>query len=197
MKDTVIVHHWISSGWPKTFLKMWPCVPFFHRQKWVKCGEWLFVVGEQDGGAWKGEERVLTMLHQAHQGMSKMKALVRCYFWLLKMNREIEACVKGLWAVPSEPQSTSYVVPLRPWSYPNRPWSHIHVNYNSPFMGKQFLLVSDAHTKWLGVHRTSTTSPAAKVEVLRQSSDFQNLWCLTMWLASREKSLKQLGKQTE
>ena len=36
-------------------------------------------------------------------------------------------------------------------------------------MGNQFLLVIDAHTKWLDVHITTTTSTVATVEALRKS----------------------------
>ena len=39
----------------------------------------------------------------------------------------------------------------------------------SPFMGKTFLLVIDAYTKWLDVHITPSISSSATIELLRKS----------------------------
>ena len=36
------------------------------------------------------------------------------------------------------------VVPLRPWEWPNRPWSRLHVDYAGPFMGRMLLAIVDA-----------------------------------------------------
>ena len=46
-----------------------------------------------------------------------------------------------------------------PWDWPDRPWARIHADYAGPFMSKMFLLMVDAHSKWLQVHvATSATS---------------------------------------
>ena len=65
------------------------------------------------------------------------------------------------------------VVPLHPWSWPNKPWSRIHIDYAGPFMGKMFMLVMDAYTKWLDVHITTTSSSTVTIELLRKSSNNQ------------------------
>ena len=39
----------------------------------------------------------------------------------------------------------------------------------SPFMGKMFLLIINAYSKWLDVHITSTTSTSSTIECLRKS----------------------------
>ena len=66
-------------------------------------------------------------------------------------------------------QKTPPAVPLHPWAYPSRPWARIHIDHDGPFMGKLFLLVIDAHTKWLDVYTTPSTSTTATVEALRRS----------------------------
>ena len=41
--------------------------------------------------------------------------------------------------------------PLHPWEWPERPWSRLHADYAGPFLGKMFLIVVDAYSKWLEV----------------------------------------------
>ena len=40
--------------------------------------------------------------------------------------------------------------PLQPWSWPTRPWAHVHIDFAGPMAGgKMYLIVIDAHSKWL------------------------------------------------
>ena len=43
-------------------------------------------------------------------------------------------------------------VPLHPWEWPSHPWARLHVDYAGPFMGKMFLVLVDANSKWMDVH---------------------------------------------
>ena len=61
------------------------------------------------------------------------------------------------------------VAPSHPWAWPDRPWSRIHIDYAGPIEGKMFLVVVDAHSKWLDVHMTSSTITSATLELLRRS----------------------------
>ena len=58
---------------------------------------------------------------------------------------------------------------MHPWSWPDRPWSRIHVDYAGPFEGKMFLLIIDAHSKWLEVHMTNSSTSTATIEPLRKT----------------------------
>ena len=47
--------------------------------------------------------------------------------------------------LPKPPkEATQFAV--APLGWPGRPWSRVHVDYAGPFMGKMFLLISDAHS---------------------------------------------------
>ncbi len=93
------------------------------------------------------------MLHVAHPGITRMKRLARSYVWWPGIDAELEKCVRECVDCQSQ-QNTPLVVPLHPWSWPTKPRSRVHIDYAGPFMGKMFLLVIDAHTKWLEIHMT-------------------------------------------
>ena len=57
--------------------------------------------------------------------------------------------------------------PLHSWIWPNRPWSCLHIDHAGPFMEKLFLVVVDAHSKWLEVKIVPSTSSQATIHALR------------------------------
>ena len=46
-------------------------------------------------------------------------------------------------------------MPLPPWEWPETPWNRLHVDYAGPFLGKMFLIVVDAHSKWIDAYPTA------------------------------------------
>ena len=59
--------------------------------------------------------------------------------------------------------------PLHPWEWPVRPWARIHADYAGPYIWKMFLLIVDAHLKWLDVHIVNSPTTAATAENLRMT----------------------------
>ena len=97
-----------------------------------------------------------------------MKSLARGYMWWPGLDKDIEVCVKECHTCQSTRKSPP-VVPLHPWSLPEKVWSRVHIDYAGPVEGKMFLLIVDARSKWLEVHATSTSTSAATIELLRKS----------------------------
>ena len=56
---------------------------------------------------------------------------------------------------------------LHPWEWPSRPWARVHIDHAGPFQGKLFLLLVDAHSKWMEVHIVPSTSAEATIAKLR------------------------------
>ena len=90
-----------------------------------------------------------------HLGITRMKAIIHSYFWWNGLDQDIEkfAC-ESCQAV----KSSLAVAPLRPWVWPDAPWKRLHVNFAGPFLGRTFLTVVDAHSKWPEVITMSSTT---------------------------------------
>ncbi|KAL5459767.1 hypothetical protein EMCRGX_G033139 [Ephydatia muelleri] len=60
------------------------------------------------------------------------------------------------------------VAPLNPWVWPAQPWQRIHIDFAGPFLGSNFLVVVDAHSKWPEVVEMKTLTSAKMIEALRE-----------------------------
>ena len=61
-------------------------------------------------------------------------------------------------------QANPPLAPLNPWSWPSRLWTR--VDYAGPFQNHYFLIVIDAHSKWIEALPASTPSTYVTVELL-------------------------------
>ena len=83
------------------------------------------------------------------------------------MDQEIVKKVKGCDKCQSN-QRAPAEAPLHPWEWPGLPWSRIHFDYAGPYKGEMFLVVMDAYSKWLEVHRMKSITSTATIEKLRE-----------------------------
>ena len=111
-------------------------------------------------------ERVLTQLHEGHPGISRMKSLARSHVWWPRMDADLEQKVKEC-SKCQQNQKLPPTAPLHPWDWPERPWARIHADYAGPFTGKMFLLMVDAHSKWLEVHIVNKATSQSTIEKMR------------------------------
>ena len=82
------------------------------------------------------------------------------------MDADIEAKVQSCYQC-QENQKTPSKSPLQPWKWPEQPWSRLHIDHAGPFMGKTFLFVVDAHSKWLEIVIVPSTSSQITIQQLR------------------------------
>ena len=115
----------------------------------------------------QGRERVLNELHDGHSGASRMKAVAREIVWWPGLDAEIEKLVKEC-ELCQQSQPTPPSAPMQPWSWPTRPWSRLHIDYAGPIDGKMFLVVIDAHSKWLEVLPVQSATSFCTIQQLRQ-----------------------------
>ena len=114
----------------------------------------------------KLQPTVLRELHSTHCGMVRMKELARSYVWWPNLNHDIEASVSSCISCQQHRHQPAKA-PLHPWEWPAEPWQRIHIDFAGEFLGKMWLIVVDAHSKWPEVIPMTSTTTAKTVEHLR------------------------------
>ena len=113
-----------------------------------------------------GRQLILDELHDTHPGISKMKALARAYVWWPGLDGQIADTVKTC-HICQESRAAPAAAPLHPWEWPSQPWSRLHLDFAGPFLGKMFLVIVDAHSKWINAHIMPSITSTQTIEKLR------------------------------
>ncbi len=95
-----------------------------------------------------------------------MKSLARCFAWWPGMDKSLEEKVK-LCDSCQRTRKLPPVAPIQPWEWPERPWSRLHIDYAGPLLGHMFLVVVDAHSKWMEVKAVRHATTATTLTELR------------------------------
>ena len=95
-----------------------------------------------------------------------MKSLSRMFVWWPGLDQEVEDLVKSC-QVCQLHRNSPPPAPLQPWIWPSQPWARIHMDYAGPFLGHRFLIVVDAHSKWIEAFTMPTITSSATIEKLR------------------------------
>ena len=114
----------------------------------------------------KLREKVLQELHLSHPGIHRMKLIVRSHIWWPQIDRDIENAVRACKACLEVKQSPA-IAPLHPWIWPSKPWSRIHIDFAGPFLGTSYLIIVDAHSKWVEILEMSSTTAGKTIQELR------------------------------
>ena len=112
----------------------------------------------------RARDTVLIDLHIGHPGASRMKSLARGLVWWPGRDKDIESMVKKC----CQCQQDLPMPPLRPWSWSTRPWSRLDIDTAGPMAGKMFLVVINAHSKWIEVAPLSVATAQTTIQTLRQ-----------------------------
>jgi hypothetical protein len=166
-KDPVLtqVTRYVMSGWP-AHCDQEALRPYFNRRQELSIDKGCLLWGIRVVVPPCYRDRLLEELHMTHSGIVRMKALSRSYFWFPHLDTAIEDMVNGCEACQAM-QKESPSVPLIPWEYPTRIWERVHIDFGE-FDKRNFLLLVDAHTKWLEVVEMKTTTSHQTIIQLRR-----------------------------
>ena len=56
---------------------------------------------------------------------------------------------------------------VHPREWPSSPWQRIHIDFAGPFLGCMFLIVVDAHSRWLEIEKMDTMTSTKTIEKLQ------------------------------
>ena len=94
----------------------------------------------------KLRQAVLRLLHSGHPGINRMKSIACSVVYWLNIDIEIERTVKRCIQCMEAQKNPPRIVDSH-WTYPEQPWSRIHVDFAGPINSLSFLVVLDAHSK--------------------------------------------------
>ena len=157
----------VLQGWPSEVDEE-ALKPYFSRREKLSVHAGCLLWGARVIVPPQGRDEVLNILHNTHPGIVKMKSLARSYVWWPKMDTNLEEKVKRC-ATCQRYQKTPPCSPLHPWEWPSRPWSRVHIDYAGPFMGKMFLLIVDAHSKWMDIDCVDSASSSVTIDKMRST----------------------------
>ncbi|XP_054708519.1 uncharacterized protein K02A2.6-like [Uloborus diversus] len=112
------------------------------------------------------QSRVLQELHEGHLGIVKMKAIARSFVFWKNIDKDIEEAVKNCVhcaQIKTDPQKAK----VHHWEYPSKPWERLHVDFAGPLFGYMYLIIVDAHSKWLEAYPMKNTTALKTIECLR------------------------------
>ena len=116
----------------------------------------------------KLRNKIMSELHSSHAGSSRMKELARSYVWWPNLDKDLEelcnSCPDCLSTRANPPKAE-----LHPWEWPTHPWHRIHVDYAGPVSGRYFLIIVDAHSKWVDIYHTKGTTSSETINCLQHS----------------------------
>ena len=118
----------------------------FFKEKITYCGHDI----DKDG-LHKSAEKVEAVLNAPRPNdVVEVRSLLGLinYIWWPGIDKEIELTVKscsGCQLTQREPST----VPVHAWELPSSTWQRIRIDFEGPFLNCMFLVVVDAHSRWL------------------------------------------------
>lgn len=129
--------------------------------------------------------QTLEELHSGHFGVVKMKSLARGYRWWFVIDKDIETLAKNC-ANCNAYRNDPPKVDVHIWQPSSAPMQRVHMDFAEPFLGKMFLILVDAYSKWPEVH--IVTDITAKTTIVKTKNVdkcslhmvYHKLWLQTM-----------------
>ncbi|XP_014204270.1 uncharacterized protein K02A2.6-like [Copidosoma floridanum] len=110
---------------------------------------------------------ILWELHSGHMGVVKMKALARSYVWWPGLDGDVERIAKSCEAClkynDSPPRSSLHVC-----DWPDVPGMRIHADFLGPVEGRMYLVIIDAHSKWVDIKPMRDISSKSTIEAFKE-----------------------------
>ena len=178
-RDSVLsrVQRFIRSGWPATVST--ELKPYFTNKDQMVEEQGCLLWGSRVLVPRSLQSAVLRMLHATHCGMVRTKALARSLVWWPKMDKAIEDMVGRCVNCQTHRQAPKRAPP-HPLEPAVEPWERVHVDFAGPFLGKMWLVIVDAFSKWPEIIPMTSTSAKATIAAIRSVTERFGLFKVLM-----------------
>ena len=169
-KDPILskVFKHCELGWSNYALKDSNLTPYVRRKEELSLQNGCVLWGSRVIIPTTLRRNILKELHSCHVGSSRMKELARSYLWWPNLDKDLEEVCNTCPECLSQ-RATPPKAELHPWEWPAQPWHRIHVDYAGPVEGRYFLIIVDAHSKWVDVYNTKGTTSAETIRCMQHS----------------------------
>lgn len=166
MKDKILskVVNLTLGGWPEK-VDNEELKPYFTRRFELTIEQDCVVWGQRVIVPPVLRNNVLSLLHEQHPGMTRMKMLARSYVWWPNMDSDIEQKVRTCENC-QRVQSSMPRVPLHPWPLTERKWQRIHIDFAKQDAHTYFIII-DSYSKWIEVFFMNSTTAEKTIAKLR------------------------------
>lgn len=169
----IILSTYIQSGWPAQVSS--DLIPYSRVNTELTCwGESCIAPGNRAVIPPPLRERVLSMAHEGHVGIVKLKQRFRDLVWWPGIDRELEALVRDCTpCLMSGKTGTPAPPPLQPVTWPTKPWEHLQMDIcgelvSVPHHQWFLVVVYDLHSKWPEVVPMGLVTASAMINFLEQ-----------------------------
>lgn len=109
--------------------------------------------------------KVLQELHESHMGVVKTKGLARSYVWWPGVDEAVETACRACGVCAAVAEAPPAHAPCA-WPWPERPWTRLHLDFLGPISGSSYLIVVDAHSKWIEAIKMNKTTASSVIKEL-------------------------------
>ncbi|XP_013142506.1 PREDICTED: uncharacterized protein K02A2.6-like [Papilio polytes] len=162
-KDVILrkIYGYIVSGWPHQ-TEIEGEKPYFHRKEELHVDHGCIVWGYRVVIPGVLRKHIVEEVHAGHVGMVRMKQIARGYVWWPRLDAELEERARTCAACREQRDAPPRAPPV-PYVWPSEPWARLHADFLQ-HGGRYYLLVIDAHSKWIEVFHMSNGTTASAVE---------------------------------
>lgn len=168
-KDELLekLKRYLMVGWPKSEEVNPALKPYFVKRNPLAVENGCVFYGSRVIVPESLRNKVLSVLHENHLGIVRMKMVARSYVWWPLIDEDVEKfCAKCV--ICQQTQSVKKEIVTTSWPETTYPFERIHADFFD-FQRMKFLLIVDVFSKFVHVEYMSINSQADKVVSVLQN----------------------------
>lgn len=156
----------VKSGWPVSVKNLDQCLKIFYdKRNEINLDNNILLWGHRVIIPSKFRKTLLDEIHSTHIGIVRTKALVRSYFWWPAIDKDIEMMINSCYQCKHHQNNPPKSKPI-PWPDTTFAMERIHIDFCGPKFNYFFLIMVDAHTKWIEVIKLKSITSKCTIECL-------------------------------